>query len=128
MVDTENEIFTVISNVAKTANTKCEVSSVYPSQLGKFPFVLAEQSDEYPTHMTQSTEPKYHRIAWTIDVYSNDTVKRKSICKKIGNAIQEELENYNFTCTAKTPMQDTTTYRLTYRFEAETDGERYYRR
>ena len=81
MVDTENEIFTVISNVAKTANTKCEVSSVYPSQLGKFPFVLAEQ-----------------------------------------------LENYNFTCTAKTPMQDTTTYRLTYRFEAETDGERYYRR
>ena len=129
MIDVENKIFTVIYDAAVAANSACKVDSVYPSQTAEFPHVMAEQIDAYGTNYTQECEAPYAVSVWQIDVYSNDKTMRKTVCGKIAKSIDAALTTLNFRCLSRVPMQDITNgiYRLSLRYQVETDGTKFYR-
>lgn len=127
MIDIENEVYTrlktAIGNTAKTASTY----TPFPQE---FPFVSITMSDNYMSHLDNSDTEKYSTCMFEVNVYANDS-RAKLTAKGIMQTIDTEMYSMNMTRLSYLPtpnMEDATIYRLTARYECETDGTRIYRR
>lgn len=132
MIDVENEIYTPLARALRAEFPGINVSGEYVRAPSKFPHVSIVESDNYMTirHLDNSDDEKYATIMYEINVYSNKSGGKKSEAKAIMGLIDGLMYDLNFTRLAMTPvpnLEDSTIYRITARYRAETDGTNMYR-
>lgn len=133
MIDCENEVYTRLAKVLREKFPKIDIASEYVKSPSSFPHVSITQSDCYTLAELQDGGTKENMAVamFEINVYSNKTEGKKTECKKIVKAIDDELYSMNFKRTAMTPvpnLEDATIYRITARYRVATDGKYFYRR
>lgn len=131
MIDIESLVFTPIAQAVRS-QYGAYVTDEYVKAPSKFPHVSIVESDNYATirHKDNASAEKYSTIMYEVNVYSNKTSTKKSECRAILSLIDTMMYNLNFTRIAMTPapnLEDSTIYRLTARYRAETDGTKIYR-
>ena len=132
MIDIENRVFTPIAKAVRAEFSGASVTGEYVRAPSKFPHVSITESDNYMTlqHLDSADAEKYATIMYEINVYSNKASGKKSESKAIMQIVDEMMLALNFTRIARTPvpnLEDSTIYRLTARYMAETDGTNIYR-
>lgn len=134
MIDIENQLFDLLTNKITSEFPEATVGNVNLENVpARFPFVYIEEVDSYsPRRLRDSSDkPKYARVAYKVEIYSNREYGKKSECKKIGNYINDVMEELNFTRDGKHQddnMTDRRLFRLVLTFTANTDGKYIYRR
>lgn len=81
-------------------------------------------------HLDTSESEKYSTVMYEVNVYSNKASGKKSEARAILKLIDGMMYDLNFTRIATTPvpnLEDSTIYRITARYRAETDGTTMYR-
>ena len=127
MVDIESQVYT---RLKAAIGSFADTSSTYSYAPSRFPFVSITMSDNYMVHLDNGDSEKYSAVMFEINVYANDK-EAKLTAKNIFQIIDTEMYRMNFTRISYTPtpnLEDATIYRLTARYECETDGTRTYRR
>lgn len=132
MIDVENEIYTPLARALRAEFPGINVSGEYVRAPSKFPHVSIVESDNYMTirHLDNADDEKYATLMYEINVYSNKSGGKKSEAKAIMGLIDGMMYDLNFTRLAMTPvpnLEDSTIYRITARYRAETDGTNMYR-
>lgn len=137
MIDKENEVYTRIKNAVKSEYTEVTLADVnfsdYQNTTSVFPFISIVQNDSYTNTETSDNRPQENSIVVTfqIDVYSNNSSKKKAECKAIMDIIDRTFQAMNFTRQLLSPtpnMADATIYRLTAKYQAVADQNNFYRR
>lgn len=132
MVDIESRIFTKIATVLRAEFPGITVAGEYTNTPAKFPFASIVEADNYhdPRYL-DSGDPRYARLMYEVNVYSNKTGEKKSECRKILGRIDEMMYGMNLVCISMNPvpnLEDATIYRLNARYEGVSDGETMYRK
>lgn len=132
MIDVENKIYDPIAKTVRASFPMADISGEYVRAPAKFPHVSVVESDNYMTirHIDSSNEEKFATIMFEVNVYSNKVGGKKSEAREILNLIDQKFYSMNFTRIAMTPvpnLEDSTIYRITARYRAETDGVNLYR-
>lgn len=131
MIDRENEIYTIIVKLLKEHFPSVTYSSMPSNSPSTFPYVCIAQTGSYEpkNKMDSSNAEKFVELTFQIDVYSNSTTSRKTECKKIMKAIDEEMRSHNFRRNILTPndtLYNATVYRLTATYTCLCDNEYFY--
>ena len=132
MIDIENLVFTPIAQAVRAQFEGANVVGEYVREPSRFPHVSLVESDNYIStrHRDNSSTEKYATVMYEVNVYSNKTSGRKTEARSILDLIDTMLTAKNFTRIAMTPvpnLENSTIYRLTARYRAETDGTNIYR-
>ena len=132
MIDCENQIYTPIAQALREAYQGISVTGEYVRSPSKFPHVSIVENDNYMTvrHLDSSDEEKFSTIMYEVNVYSNKASGKKSEAKAIMGLVDHMMYARNFTRIAMNPvpnLEDSTIYRITARYRAETDGTNLYR-
>lgn len=132
MIDVESLVFTPIAQAVRAQFTGANVTGEYVREPPKFPHVSLVESDNYISirHRDNSKTEKYATVMYEVNVYSNKTGGKKTEARAILSLIDEMMCALNFTRIAMTPvpnLENSTIYRLTARYRAETDGTNFYR-
>lgn len=132
MIDIEAAVFTPIAQELRNTYSGIDVKSEYVRTPAKFPHVSFVESDNYISirHMDNGSSEKFATVMYEVNIYSNRQGDRKTEARKILKTIDEMMYNLNFTRIAMLPvpnLEDSTIYRLTVRYRAETDGTKLYR-
>lgn len=127
MKDIENEVVTAIMS---SVGDRADVTSIYVNKPSSFPHISITMSDNYMSHLDNSDMEKYSTCMFEINVYANDEVA-KLTAKGLMQTIDGVMYRMNMTrvsCVPTPNLEDATIYRITARYECETDGIRTYRR
>ena len=130
MFNIENILFTEIATELRSQFSGIKVSGEYVKSPAGFPFVSIVESDNYMSHLDNSGTEKYSTVMYEINVYSNKTSGKKAEARSIISVIDEMMYARNFTRLSMSPapnLEDSTIYRITARYRAETDGDRLFR-
>lgn len=133
MIDVESQIYTPIAEALRAAFPGISVSGDYTLAPSSFPHVSVVEQDNYlsTAHADSGDTEKVATLMYQVDVYSNKGIGRKTEARSIMKVIDDLMYKKNFTRLSLSPvpnMEDTTIYRLTGRYRAETDGTTIYRR
>lgn len=133
MIDIENQIFTPIAKALRKQFPGVTVSSSYVHAPKSFPYVSLVEEDNYTslTHRDTGDSEAFASLMYEVNVYSDKAAGKKTECREIMKTVDDMLYCMNFRRTVLTPvpnLENATIYRLTARFEAETDGTNLYRR
>ena len=133
MTRCENEVFSRLEAAITAEYPDANVSSIYVHSPASFPHVSIEMTDSQIMRlaMTNGDSDRIDVVVFTINIYSNDKVNKRSICRNILEVIDDEMYGMNFTRLSANPvpnMADATIYRITARYRAATDGKYFYRR
>lgn len=133
MIDVESQIYTPIAEALRAAFPGISVSGDYTLAPSSFPHVSIVEQDNYlsTAHADSGDTEKVATLMYQVDVYSNKGIGRKTEARSIMKVIDDLMYKKNFTRLSLSPvpnMEDTTIYRLTGRYRAETDGTTIYRR
>lgn len=132
MKDIENVVYDPIAKALRSHFIGIDVSGDYVRMPGTFPHVSLVLNDSYTSlrRLDTSSEEKYSTVMFEVNVYSNKVGTKKSEAKAIMNFIDGMMYSMNFVRIARNPVpnkEDSSIYRLTARYRAETDGEKLYR-
>ena len=130
---TDAMVYTPIFNALREEFDGIYVTGEYVDAPPQFPAVSIIEADNYIDTDAISTSPDevYSIVMFEVEVYSNLKVGKKTQARKILSFIDAILYDLNFTRLSMTPvpnMANTSIYRLTARYRAETDGTTFYRR
>lgn len=133
MIDVESQIYTPIAEALRAAFPGISVSGKYVPAPSKFPYVSIVEQDNYTTeaHMDSSEQERFTTLMYEVNVYSNKSPGKKSVCRSVMNTIDKLMYGMNFRRISLSPvpnMENATIYRLVARYRAETDGTNLYRR
>lgn len=133
MIDVESQIYTPIAEALRAAFPGISVSGDYTLAPSSFPHVSFVEQDNYLSmaHADSGGTEKVATLMYQVDVYSNKGSGRKTEARSIMKVIDDLMYRKNFSRLSLNPvpnMEDTTIYRLTARYRAETDGTTLYRR
>lgn len=133
MIDVESQIYTPIAEALRVAFPGIHVSGDYTLAPSRFPHVSIVEQDNYLSmaHVDSGDTEKIATLMYQVDVYSDKASGRKTTARSIMKVIDDLMFKKNFTRLSLNPvpnMEDTTIYRLTARYRAETDGTTLYRR
>lgn len=123
MISAENEIFDRVSTSVREKFPNVNMTGEYVKSPSSFPHISLEEKDNSVFTSTQtSTEYENHAVLmYEANVYSNKTRGKKTECKELISALDNEMQNMGFTRTMLQPipnMDDATIYRLTARYTA----------
>ena len=132
MIDVENQIYTPIAEALRAEFPGISVSGEYVAAPSKFPYVSIVEQDNYTTafRMDSSNQERFATLMYEVNVYSNKNPGKKSVCRKVMNAVDKLMYGMNFRRISLSPipnMENATIYRLVARYRAETDGKTLYR-
>ena len=132
MIDVEKEVYTPIAQAIRSQYEGASVEQEYVRKPSAFPHVTIIETDNYTTVRNQDTSrtEKYSTIMYEVNVYSNLHSGKKTQCRSIMSLIDDMMAERNFTRISMTPvpnMEDSTIYRITARYRANTDGTRMFR-
>lgn len=133
MIDIEAMVFTPIAQTLRSTYSGIDVKGEYVRSPAKFPHVSLVEQDNYSSYERFDTSAleKYSTVMYEVNIYSNKQAGKKSEARDILKTIDRMMIAMNFTRIAMVPvpnLEDSTIYRLTARYRAETDGTRLYRR
>lgn len=132
MIDVENQIYTPIAEALRAEFPGISISGEYVAAPSKFPYVSIVEQDNYTTafRMDSSNQERFATLMYEVNVYSNKNPGKKSVCRKVMNAVDKLMYSMNFRRISLSPipnMENATIYRLVARYRAETDGKTLYR-
>lgn len=130
MVTIESEIYTELAEALRSEFEGIFVSGEYVAAPPRFPAVSIEEADNYTATSELDTDgEKFSVVMYEINIYTNKTVGKKSQAKAILAVIDNLLIGRNFTRLSAPPVPniDSSIYRITARYRAETDGKMVYR-
>lgn len=131
MIDCENEVFSRVAKAVRDVRDDVNLTSDYIPETATFPHVSIMQIDSVTAQNQQSHEESLVTVTFQVDVYSNKHTGRKSEAKEIMAVISDAFFKMNFLRLEMMPLPslyDSTIYRITARFRADTDGKWFYRR
>ncbi len=133
MIDVESRIYTPIAEALRAAFTGIHVSSDYTLAPSSFPHVSIVEMDNYLSlnHADSGDSERIATLMYQVDVCVDKASGRKTLARSIMKFIDDLMYKMNFTRLSLSPvpnMEDTTIYRLTGRYRADTDGTTLYRR
>lgn len=132
MIDIESWVYDPIAKALRTEFSGINVTSEYVRAPSAFPHVSVIENDNYTAinELDTSDTERFATVMYEVNVYSNKASGKKSEARAILKKIDEMMYARNFTRIAMTPvpnMEESTIYRLTARYRAETDGNNIYR-
>lgn len=133
MIDVENQIFTTLAEMLRTAYPDINVQGTVTYTPSVFPTVCIEEADNTAYQRTRDTGSNENsvEVMYEVNVYSNLSAGAKTQCKNIFSTIDRVMDELGFTRTGKTsvPAEQPMTYRLIGRYAAVIDkNEIIYRR
>ena len=130
MIDIESSVYTKVRQALKAYNSDIDVSGEFVNEPSKFPCVYIEEIDNYAIDLDSGDAEKRAYVTYEVNIYTNNSGKKKSTAKAILDVVDKVLYTYNFTRMAATPVpnrENTTIYRIVARYRAKTDGNTIYR-
>ena len=132
MIDKENEIYTLVRNAVKAADSSVSCDSSYQTNPATFPHLSFWQSEfATPIQFLDSSElPKFQRMTYEAQVYCNAKKGKKEQAKAIMSVVVDTMQKINFrlvTMTIVPNLADSSIYRMAARFEAIADEGGIYR-
>ena len=123
MIDIENELFTQIATVLRSAIDGVYVVGEYVNAPSRFPAVYIVEQDNTVNRMGRDTSniENFADVMYQVDIYSNKNKGKKSECKAIAALVDEQFSALGFTRSFLNPvpnMDDATIYRMTGRWIA----------
>ena len=133
MIDIESQIYTPIAEALRATFPGISVSGEYVPAPSRFPYVSIVEQDNYATEarVDSSEQERFATLMYEVNVYSNKSPGKKSVCRSVMNTIDKLMYGMNFRRISLSPvpnMENATIYRLVARYRAETDGTNLYRR
>ena len=127
LIDLFSQIFTPIAKAVRTEFSGVSVTGEYVKEPASFPHVSIVEADNYMTvaHLDSSTSERFATLMYEVNVYSNKLGGKQTEARSIMNLIDGMMYSFNFTRLMMTPvpnLEDSTIYRITARYRAETDG------
>lgn len=91
MIDVESQIYTPIAEALRGAFPGISVSGEYVPAPSKFPYVSIVEQDNYTTeaHMDSSEQERFTTLMYEVNVYSNKSPGKKSVCRSVMNSTDE---------------------------------------
>lgn len=129
--DIENAVFDPIAKAIRDEFPGTSVTGEYVRAPSRFPHVSIVESDNYMSNLDSSDSERFSTVMYEVNVYSNKASGKKAEAKAILGLVDGMMYDLNFTRIAMTPvpnLEDSTIYRLTARYRAETDGTTMYRK
>ena len=132
MIDKENEVYTLVHDAVIADFPDADMDSSYQPTPSGFPHISFYMQDLYTPqqYLDTSANPKFGRMMFEAQVYSNKATAKKQEAKKIMDIIIDKMQSMNFRLSTLTPvpnLNDSTIYRLAARFEAIADEGGFYR-
>lgn len=123
MISIENDIFTAVAETLRERFPGIFVVGEYTPVPAKLPAAMLYESDNYvlASGSTSDRIENYARVTYSLSVFSNKTVGKKSEAKAISDAADEALSALGFTRISRMQvpnMADATIFRLESRYEA----------
>jgi len=123
MIDIEAQVLTLVraALVAALGEDGFEITSEYKAKPDKFPCIYLHESDNTTLSMNGSNVEDYAAATYSVEVYTNKTVQKKTQARAIMAIIDGVLCPSGFTRRAMTSlpnMADATIYRLFARYTA----------
>lgn len=122
MIDVENDVYTIVATALRNEFPGIFVSSEYVTSPAAFPAVTLMESDNYvDTSMSTIRIEDAVVVMYSLSVFSNKSVGRKSEAKAISDFADEEMRKLGFTRTSRLQvpnLMDATIFRLESRYEA----------
>jgi hypothetical protein len=133
VIDIERQVYTPIAEALRKQFKGVTVSGEYVNAPSKFPYVSIIEEDNYTTtaHLDSGDKERFATVMYEVNVYSDKSGSKKSVCREIMGFIDKMLYAWNFTRISLSPvpnLENGTIYRLNARYRAETDGKNIYRR
>lgn len=129
MIDIEPTIFNIVATALRAEFDDVFVSGENIAAPPSFPAVsIAEQDNSvYTRTMDLAGNENHAQLMYEVNVYSNLTAGRKSQCKMIMTAIDDEMNKVGFgriSCSP-TPNINPEIYRMTARYRAVADKNKH---
>lgn len=122
MIDIENEVITLVTNVLAENQIEASVESVLNLNPSFFPTVCVEEIDNasYSGSADSSSNENHVAVAYEINVFTNDVSGKKQKAKQILAVIDEKMLAKGFTRMSKTQLalDNGTKYRMVARYRA----------
>ena len=132
MIDIETLVYTPIAQAVRSEFPGSSVAGEYVRKPSQFPHVQLVEMDNYTSISRRDTSrtEKFSTVMYEVNVYSNLKDGKKAQCREVLDLIDSMMYGLNFTRIAMTPvpnMNDSSIYRITARYRAETDGTNLFR-
>ena len=122
MVDVENLVIDSVNSALRESSFRVKVTSTQEPTPSVFPTVSVYEANNTSYRKTHDGEPHEHHVevVYAVDVYSNKKSGAKQEAKDIFAIVDNVLQSFKFTRTAKVPDSnaDKSIYRITARYEA----------
>lgn len=123
MIDVEPEIFDEVATAVRTAFPDIFITGETVSAPPSLPCAAIVEGDNstYARTQTQSLKENHAVLLYTVDVYSNKAVGRKTECRAIADVIDEEFQSMGFTRLFLNPvpnLANASIYRINGRYQA----------
>lgn len=123
MIDVENEVYDRVANRLRADFDGIGVAGEFVLSPSQFPFVSIVEADNTPLQRTQTSDSveNHATLMYEITVYSNKAKGKKTECKAIAGAADEEMAGMGFTRIMQNPVpnaRDMTIHRIVSRYRA----------
>ena len=123
MIDFENDIFNAVATVVRAKYPDIYMVGEYVKIPSMFPCVSLVEMDNQSYQRTEDSGSleNHASVLYEVNIYSNKTVGKKSECKEIAAAIDEQMLALGFARTMLQPipnLDDATIYRMVGRYSA----------
>lgn len=129
MLDVEIEVFSTVATAIRAQFPSVFVSGEYVAAPSTFPAVTIVEDDNSTYQRTLDTGGEKHSsIMYTVNIYSNKTVGRKSEARSIMALADTKMQELGFIRVGAGPMEmpnaSTSIYRMVSRYKAVISKEK----
>lgn len=125
MIDIENYVFTALYNAIHAEYPQAVITGDYPEEFAKFPAVTINEIEKATLRRMQDDEltEHYATVTYEVNVYCDDRVGKKEICKDILRIADEVMFGMKFRRYRykRLPNIDRTILRMYTRYTAVVD-------
>lgn len=127
MIDCQNEIFTDVANVVRSAHPGTTVTGEYTRSPSQFPTVTLDEIENVTVaSLTDSShEEKHAGLSYRLQVFSNKMGGKKNEARAIfatADSVMRGLGFHRITYTTTPEIYDSTIYSITATYEAIVDA------
>lgn len=123
MIDYANEVFTTVARAVRDNHTGATVMGEYTRKPAKFPTVTVDEISNVMVGWLEdsSNEEKFAGVTYRIQVFSNNSSRKKSEAREIFATVDAEMRRLGFRRVTYTTMPEiykSTIYQITATYEA----------
>ena len=129
MIDIQPQVYSSIETEVMASFPNATMSALYVNKPSSFPHIRLIETKNIMSHLDTSDEQKFATLQYDVNVFANSE-HPMSEARSIMSVIDKRMYELGFTCVQmlNVPNEDTTIYRLSATYEADTDGTNIFRR